>query len=56
MTGQTVWRTGRLSQAQMQTTPRIESGGMNAVLADLYHALVQCSFLGGKIGRTIRAQ
>ncbi|MEV4377437.1 beta-L-arabinofuranosidase domain-containing protein [Streptosporangium sp. NPDC049644] len=30
------WRTGRLSQAQMQTTMTIEFGGMNAVLADLY--------------------
>lgn len=30
------WRTGRLTQAQMQTTLRTEFGGMNAVLADLY--------------------
>lgn len=30
------FRTGRLSSAQMQTTLRIEFGGMNAVLTDLY--------------------
>jgi len=30
------WRTGRLSFTQMQTTMRIEFGGMNAVLTDLY--------------------
>ncbi|XRQ13817.1 beta-L-arabinofuranosidase domain-containing protein [Actinomadura welshii] len=30
------WRTGRLSYGQMQTTLRVEFGGMNAVLADLY--------------------
>ncbi|HEX6686030.1 MAG TPA: beta-L-arabinofuranosidase domain-containing protein [Candidatus Limnocylindrales bacterium] len=30
------WRTGRLSYSQMQTTMRIEFGGMNAVLTDLY--------------------
>jgi uncharacterized protein len=29
------WRTGRLSYDQMQTTLRIEFGGMNAVLTDL---------------------
>jgi uncharacterized protein len=30
------WRTGRLSYNQMQTTMRIEFGGMNTVLTDLY--------------------
>ncbi|MEU8798280.1 beta-L-arabinofuranosidase domain-containing protein [Spirillospora sp. NPDC048819] len=30
------WRTGRLTYDQMQTTLRIEFGGMNAVLTDLY--------------------
>ncbi|HCU50892.1 MAG TPA: hypothetical protein DGG94_14010 [Micromonosporaceae bacterium] len=30
------WRTGRLTYDQMQTTMRIEFGGMNAVLTDLY--------------------
>jgi DUF1680 family protein len=30
------WRTGRLSYSQMQTTLRVEFGGMNAVLTDLY--------------------
>ncbi|TDB93335.1 beta-L-arabinofuranosidase domain-containing protein [Actinomadura sp. 7K534] len=30
------WRTGRLTYAQMQTTLRVEFGGMNAVLTDLY--------------------
>jgi DUF1680 family protein len=30
------WRTGRLTSQQMQTMLRIEFGGMNAVLTDLY--------------------